>query len=461
MLARRIRLFYKNALRLLKRGFPSKLLGRSLLILILPIIFLQIVVTAVFFERHYADQIITQSEQLGREIAMIVKLYERFGVSGSVLEQASDKGDALYTVKAPENSLLNAKDFYCAKRYVADTGQKAVSRILGQPVTMCRSDMKNRYILFVPLQKNILEVRVGRKRFISPKWHFLLVWTSGASILSLIIAVIFMKNQVRPVRKLAKAAEAFGRGNYAYFYSPSGAYEVRRAGEAFLTMRDRVSAHIKQRTMLLAGVSHDLRTLLTRFSFGLSLYPLSEKDVTDLQGDVRQMKDILTEYLNFAENAEAPKQAAQSICVKDMLKEVAAPFDCETFALTTDISAEIGAETYKIPEAGNLKRCLMNILDNARKFATAAHISVSGRAYMLEMIIEDNGCGVPEDAFEEIFKPFYKIDAARSLNAGGTGLGLALTKDLANAVGGRVKAEKSKNFGGLAIILTWPFEDAA
>ncbi len=449
---RYIHFYTKFFTRFFKKFFPDGLLWRALLILIAPVCIVQVTIITVFFEKHISEQIVTQSVDLANEIGIIRLLQEKYNFSDEAIADITGKVRAVYLMT---DQPVDNRASKCLQNFITRKSKKILRNALGDGISICYYPLQDHYEINLPVKNRTLNVTVQKSALLGSKWHILLVWTGTVSIFAALVAILFMKNQIRPVRKLALAAEAFGKGDYQYRYFPSGASEVRLAGEAFIKMRDRVAAHIKQRTMLLAGVSHDLRTLLTRFSFGLSLFPLSEDDIKELKSDTRRMKEILNEYLKFAEISQSEAGILQEISPAEYLEKIVKNFHTENFQISFIPDQNLIAHTPITLEKQSFERCLINILDNAGKFADRADMKaeITGNYFMIT--VEDNGPGVEESFYQDIFKPFFKVDKARRLNVQGTGLGLAVCKDLTNANGGDLIPGKSETLGGFKITLKW------
>jgi two-component system osmolarity sensor histidine kinase EnvZ len=299
----------------------------------------------------------------------------------------------------------------------------------------------------VQLPDGVLDVRSPQRRLFSYTAFVFIGWVVGASMLLTWIAVIFMRNQVRPIRRLALAAESFGKGRDTMRLKPAGALEVRQAAAAFVTMRDRIRRQIVQRTEMLAGVSHDLRTPLTRMKLQLALQPDGE-DTEELRADVTEMETMIEAYLAFArgEGGETPQRIDLALMLRDVVDGLPG-----SQAVTVDAEPPIMLEIR--PTA--MKRCLGNLIGNALRYARTVHVSASWRQRTAAIVIDDDGPGIPPESREEVFRPFFRLDPSRNAATGGVGLGLSIARDIAHGHGGEIDLQDSP-MGGLRVVLTLP-----
>jgi two-component system osmolarity sensor histidine kinase EnvZ len=270
------------------------------------------------------------------------------------------------------------------------------------------------------------------------------LWLIGTSLLLGSIAIVFLRNQVRSILKLANAAEAFGRGRDMEEFRPSGATEVRRAGRAFIAMRERIKRHLAQRTTMLAGVSHDLRTPLTRMKLSLAMLPENE-DVQELRRDVDEMEKMVQSYLEFASDLVTTEEAV-TFDAGALLREVAAGAGASD-RITVDAPAGVMIEARR----DAMKRALSNLVGNGLKYATTVWAALKRDGAYVEFTIDDDGPGIPEDKYAEVFKPFYRLDEARNAQVAGVGLGLSVVRDVARSHGGEVTLGRSPRGGVRAV----------
>ena len=310
-----------------------------------------------------------------------------------------------------------------------------------------RPKLKN-YLIQVAFEGGVLRVLVPHNRITSATLDVLVMWIVGSSLLLLAIAIVFLRNQVRPILRLADAADRFGRGQGVADFKPSGAVEVRRAGEAFLRMRERIERHLRQRTEMLAGVSHDLRTPLTRLKLELAMLkdtPAAEA----MQADVDEMDSMIEGYLAFARGAAGER--AVDTDVNALLDE--AVKDARREGATVDFAANGDLRGQLRPLS--LKRCVANLLGNAQRYAEACALAARRAGDMIEITVDDNGPGIPEAKREAAFRPFYRLEDSRNQGTGGVGLGLAITRDTVRNQGGDVVLDEAPQ-GGLRVVIRLP-----
>jgi two-component system osmolarity sensor histidine kinase EnvZ len=303
-------------------------------------------------------------------------------------------------------------------------------------------------LIQVAFEGGVLRVLVPHNRITSATLDVLVMWIVGSSLLLLAIAIVFLRNQVRPILRLADAADRFGRGQGVADFKPSGAVEVRRAGDAFLRMRERIERHLHQRTEMLAGVSHDLRTPLTRLKLELAML----KDVPAaeaMQADVDEMDGMIEGYLAFARGAAGER--AVDLDVNALLDEAVNDARREgatvTFAAVGDLHGQL--------RPLSLKRCVANLLGNAQRYAESCALAARRDGDMIEITVDDNGPGIPEAEREAAFRPFYRLENSRNQGTGGVGLGLAITRDTVRNQGGDVVLDEAPE-GGLRAVIRLP-----
>ncbi|WP_297736995.1 ATP-binding protein [uncultured Maricaulis sp.] len=435
---------------LIKRFMPKGLFGRTLLIIVLPVALMQVAVAWSFFEEHWETVTSRLSEGVAGEIAMATRLYEEEGGETPAFQRHIET--ALGTTRLsidfrPDDTLPTSRrsSFF---RTLDITLREALSQQLDNPVWFDTT----RYPSYVDVR---VEVEGGVLRFITPRdrvfattGHIFLLWIIGATTLLTAVSVVFIRNQVKPIRRLADAAEQFGRGQDVAHFRPAGATEVRQAAHAFLEMRARIRRHLEQRTALLAGVSHDLRTPLTRLKLQLALMPPSD-ETADARRDLDEMEAMLDEYLDFA-RGEASEETAR----------------CDLVALTREavedarrqggeIRFEPGEPLDAEVRPGAVRRALANLIGNALSFGDVVAVTVSPAGSRVEIRVEDDGPGIPEEQYEDALKPFNRLDESRNQNRKGVGLGLALARDVARNHGGDIRLGTSE-LGGLMAVISLP-----
>ena len=438
----------------LKRYMPKSLFGRALMILVLPIIILQAVVALVFIQRHYDGVTAQMAGSIAREINLAI----------DVTDSASDAGEALKLLESlsgplelefglSEGETVSTKalrEFYdVTGGVIAETLRDEVS----QPVALDLVSYDKHVDVQAATSKGVLRILIPRRRMNAANPHLLLVWMGASAVLLTGIAIVFLRNQVRPIRELAKSAAAFGRGR-ARAFRPAGAEEVRRAGAAFLDMRNRIERHVEQRTMMLSGVSHDLKTPLTRMKLALAVSE-DTPEMREISRDVSEMEHMLAGFLAFA-RGEGGEESVPASPV-ELAEEVAA--DARRNGATVSIFAQV--ETPERPEVDMrrhaMKRALANLVENGSRYADTVSLSVRITRKFTEFVVEDDGPGIPQDKREDVLKPFTRLDESRNQNqVTGTGLGLSIALDIARSHGGSLQLDTSARMGGLRATLLIP-----
>jgi len=436
-----------------KKFLPRSLFGRSVMILVLPIAMLQVVVALIFIERHWTGVTRQLATEFANEINLIASLVDEekdpLQREALLMEATETLGYKIWV--EPEGILapgIRRPAYGIIPRVLTETLQYSIEK----PVRVDTVVLDKRVDLQIKIKAGILHATPRQNRMIASKPHLLLVWMVAAAIVLLLIAVIFMRNQVRPIRQLADAAEAFGKGQPALPFRPSGAEEIRRAASAFHQMRGRIERQINQRTMMLSGVSHDLRTPLTRMRLALALAE-GDPEAEALKSDVDEMERMIDGFLAFArgEEGEAPTDT-------NLLEIVESIVDAEQIA-GNDISLDVvSSDTdFKLllrPDA--IRRTIQNLVGNAVKYGNKVHVTLEGTPQRVNVAVQDDGPGIPKEMHEDAFRPFNRLDPARNMDGGGgSGLGLSIALDAARVHGGDIILSKA-DLGGLKAMLTLP-----
>jgi two-component system osmolarity sensor histidine kinase EnvZ len=437
----------------LKDYLPKSLFGRSLLIIVLPIALMQVAVAWAFFDAHWETVTARLSETMAGDIAVIVDTYasDPTPEEREALRRIEDSL-GISVVLEPEAKLPTTirSSFF---RVLDRTIRRALSEKLEAPFWFDTTRYPAYVDIRVQVEEGVLRLIVPRDRVFATTGHIFILWIVGATTLLTAVSIIYIRNQAKPIERLAAAAEAFGRGQDAPDFKPSGATEVRQASQAFLKMRDRIARHIEQRTSILAGVSHDLRTPITRLRLHLAMLPASA-DVEAMRRDLADMEAILEEYLAFARGmaGEEPEPVDLGGLARDAARIAGEEPGAKAGAA---IEVEAGDDLVASVRAGAMKRALVNLIANAA--AHGAHVRVAARRTPDAIVIEvdDDGPGIPEDLREEAFKPFNRIDPARNRNTNGVGLGLAIARDVARGHGGEIRLSDSP-MGGLRATVRVP-----
>lgn len=439
---------------MIKRFLPRGLLGRSLLIVAAPIVLAQAVTAIVFLDRHWDEMTARLASALAGEVAWVADALDD-GADARWLFARAQSDFALACGLTPRGAMYATDPEASRPRLfwgaaVHDALSDALVRALGgRAFRVTRLDLRaKRLELLVELGagRGALRVSASTSRLFSSSAYIFLMWMAGSSVVLLVVAVLFMRGQVRPIRRLAVAAERFGRGREVPSFSASGAKEVRQATAAFFAMHRRISRYVEQRTAMLAGVSHDLGTMLARLKLGLAMLP-DGADVNALRADVVAMEKMLAGYLDFArgEGGEAFARTDLAAMLRDLAGRQAAPVEV---ADEGDVWASVR------PVA--MARALGNLLANAAQHGARVWASVTReREDRIVITIDDDGPGIPAERREDAFRPFVRLDSARGVEGGGTGLGLAIVRDIVHAHGGRTFLGDSLH-GGVRVTIRLP-----
>ncbi len=431
------------------RVTPKGLYPRSLLIIVIPMVLLQSVVAFVFMERHYNMVTRRLSAAVSRDVAAVAALYTALPQEkeSAAIRRVAWQNLQLAVDVLPPGPLptTSSKPFFSILDNVLST---EISERIKQPYwldTVGRSDLIE---VRVQMPDAVLRILAPRNSAAASNSHIFLLWMVGTSLVLLTVAILFLRNQIRPIENLADAAEAFGKGRDVENFRPRGAREVRRAAIAFLEMKRRIERQIEQRTTMLAGVSHDMRTILTRFRLELAFLP-EGPEVDALRKDVDELQGMLEAYLAFA-RGDAGEQAA----LTDMAQVI------EDLRANAERSGAIARASFMGPplvqvKAEALRRCIGNLVGNATRYARALEITGSRDARWLMVSVDDDGPGIPADKREDVFRPFLRLDDARNQDSGGSGLGLSIARDIARAHGGDVILADSP-MGGLKATVRLP-----
>ena len=429
----------------LKRLLPRGLYGRAALILIVPIVTIQLVVSMAFIQRHYEGVTRQMTQGVAMELALVLQEFDKGATAEEALALARVVAEPL-EVKltlppGPEAPRIDvAGGFDVAGKAIVATLHDALPRLIAADVT----DPGRIARLRIETAHGPLQADVSRRRMGASNPHQLLVLMILTSVLMTVIAYLFLRNQLRPITRLAEAAEAFGKGQ-RIAYRPRGALEVRAAGAAFIDMRARIERQIEQRTLLLSGVSHDLRTPLTRLRLGLSLLP-EDEETRALMGDVAQMERMVDEFLSFARGdaMEEMEEADAQVLVGQVVED--ARRSGGQVALT---GADGAAGPLRLrPHA--VARAVENLVGNALRHGSRAEVRLHFTDRFLRITVEDDGPGIPAERRDEAMRPFTRLDAERDPNrGGGVGLGLSIAADVARNHGGGLYLGDSEALGGL------------
>ena len=432
----------------LKKNFPRGLFARSLIIIIAPIVLLQAILTFVFLERHW--QLVTKklSSSVVSEIGMMMDMQKN-----NELIEISSNAKKFYDINL--RLLTNQRidnDFRLPANLVEKTLSQELQNNLNNKYSIEDIPEEKKVIINIEVENGILEFVIPRRNVYATNSHIFLVWMVISSILILSIAILFLRQQIKPIEKLAKAAESFGIGRKIKNFKPTGATEVRKAADAYIKMQERIEKFLEQRTLMLAGVSHDLRTPLTRIKLQLEMYS-NQKGNTELLKDVNEMQYMLETYLDFSQTASSEEDT--EVDLKELIDSIISTSNekSKIISLKPTNLKNIKYICKKIA----LKRCVINLINNAKAFGDEVLITLNESNKEITITIEDNGPGIPKKDYEKALRPFQRLDSSRNQNIAGSGLGLSISQEIMNSIGGNIKLSKSK-LGGLKVIMALPLK---
>ena len=436
--------------RLFKRSLPTSLWGRALLIIVLPVALMQVAVTWAFFEAHWETVTARLSEGVAGDIAWAVESYKDDPTPENlqVIAERAERSLQL-SIALQENATLPVNRRTQLFVQLDRSLQRALEARLDDPFWFDTTRYPAYVEIRVEAPGGVLRIFAPRDRAFATQGHIFVLWLGGATFLLTSVAVLFIRNQVRAIERLSTAAEAFGRGADVSDFKPHGAREVRAAAYAFLDMKERIQRHIEQRTALLASVSHDLRTPLTRLKLELALAEPSPR-VEEMKRDLAEMEHMIDEYLAFARGQAG--ETPETVALLTLVGEVVEGARRAGAEVEVDVDPALEAEV----RPNGFKRALSNLVMNAAAHGERVRVSARGlTSGGIEVTVEDDGPGIAPDRYEEAFKPFSRLDESRNQNVKGVGLGLAIARDVARGHGGDVTLDRSR-MGGLKAVVRLP-----
>ena len=429
----------------IKKILPKRLFYRSLLIVAVPIIGLQLIISIVFFDSLWIKTNKGMTRALVGEIRTFINAYENEGYDKDFLILVF-REHLDFNVKFEPLKILPSKN----KERRFSPIDRTLRRELKAKFTNYWFDTtsyKNLIDLRIKYEDGYFQFYVPKERVTSSSARIFALWITMPAFLLITISIIFLKNQTRPIISLAKASEKFGRGEEVGEFRPSGALEIRQAGYEFDKMRKRITRHLNQRSEMLSGISHDLRTPLTRIKLQLAF--IKDKEISNkLSNDVSEMEKMLNEYLQFASSSSEEK--TETFDISELLESTVIRY--EKKEITTDIPERVFLDGRK----NLIRRCFNNLIDNSIKYSNNILISLKKSANSIIIIIDDDGPGIPKNERENVFKPFYKIDKSRSDSRSSVGLGLSIASDIIRSHGGNISLETSPA-NGLRTKIFLPF----
>lgn len=433
---------------MVKTLMPRTLFARAVMITVLPLILVQAVAIFVFYDRVFETVTRRLTYAIAGEVAMTIDLWQRARTPEQRDETLASAAQLGLAIEIRPGARLGTP--------MEDDGGGILERRMvqflrdrvGRPFELDVWGQPRDVLLQVQLDSGIMAVRFGRERIFTTNGYVMILWMIGSSIIFFAVASIFMRNQVRPIRELAAVSEAFGKGGDIEGYRPSGASEVRQAGAAFVVMRERLRRFLLQRTEMLAGISHDLRTPLTRMKLELAL--LDEgPSVAGLRADVADMERMVESYLAFVrgDGEEQPTPTDLGRLLADLVADEQREGHPVRLVTEGDLTVTLRAQA--------VRRSIRNLLANATRHGARIELRAKRRERSVKILIDDDGPGIPSGSREDVFKPFFRLDSSRNSSTGGVGLGLTIARDVVRAHGGDIWLEDSP-LGGLRVRIKLP-----
>ena len=430
----------------IKSYMPKRLYFRAALILVFPVVFLQLIVSIVFIQRHFEGVTVQMTRTVAAELDLITDV---IGKEGAVAAQQIARSLGM------SMSIVSQDTKFVERRRIYDlTGLVVRRELLALPEILTVDLPDNRHVnARIQSGEEYFDLQFSRRRVSASNPHQLIVYLLFFGAFFTVIAFFYLRNQLRPITRLADAAEAFGHGENVP-YDPSGALEVRAAGQAFLDMRDRIQRHLKQRTMILSGVSHDLRTPITRLKLGLSFLPKEQRE--PLERDVEDMNLLLNEFLDFAKFENETDVPAEDTNPSLLIDELIENFSRADVKIKT--IGEIEKSSFKLKPFA-IKRALENLVNNANRYGDQILLEKKIEDNFLIFSVHDDGPGIDKSQHDEVLQPFTRLDPSRNQNKGsGVGLGLPIAKEIAEGHGGILKLSESSLLNGLCASLIIPVD---
>ena len=430
----------------IKRVLPGSLFGRALLILLVPVVLLQLFVAYIFYDRHWDSVVRNMANSAAAEVAMLSDIYHdlspRLGSDEALFrtkERATQLGIRANLHRNVDGfkaglGVQDYPDFYANldKRIVPDFSV----------LTLNAETIRIR----IAVDGGVLDFDMNRKRLASSTTFIFILWMVGSALLLITIAILFLRNQVRPIVQLALAAEQFGLGQEVVNFSPRGAIEIRRAGRAFLMMSERIRRHVSSRTEMLAGISHDLRTPLTRMTLEMEMGTMDDATRAALAADIEEMRHMIDEYLDFARGdaGELPEPMDVALLLSDLVQQYQRQQQDVRLGIIEPVTLMLR------PQA--MRRALANLIDNGLRYGGGvAVVSLEQSLTFVRIKVTDMGSGIPVGELEHVFKPFTRLEPSRNVKTGGVGLGLSIVRSIAQSHGGEVSLENIHGEDGAII----------
>ncbi len=428
-----------------KRILPKRLFYRSLIIVVAPIILLQIIITIVFFDSLWIKTNKGMTRSLTSEVQTMFDLFQQENNQQVVIDLYNKNFDFVVMLKKDE--ILPERK---TERWFSPMDRslrRELKPIFQNSYWFDTTTYKELVDLRIKYKNGILQIFFPKYKIAPSSARIFALWITLPGLLLIFIAIIFLKNQTRPIVNLAKAAEKFGKGESTTGFWPSGALEIRQAGYEFDRMRKRITVHLNQRSEMLSGISHDLRTPLTRLKLQLAM--LKQQDLAKKMGeDIEEMERMLNEYLEFSRYQKNEKTELMNI--SHLIRDVTKKYEEKQIKLFLEECPKINIRP------GSIKRCLANLIDNALAYGKTTEIFTKKMMNNMLILIDDDGPGIHESEYQNVLKPFYRIDKSRGQNKLGVGLGLSIANDIIRSHGGNISLEKS-SLKGLRVKISLPY----
>ncbi len=421
----------------IKKILPKRLFYRSLIIVATPIILLQIIITVVFFDSLWIKANKGMTRSLVSEVKTLYDLYKNDEANKEVITDLYNQNFD-FVVALEENKILPEKKTERWYSPMDRSLRRELKPIFGNSYWFDTTSYKNVVELRIQYKSGFLQIFFPKDKIAPSSARIFALWITLPGLLLIMISIIFLKNQTRPIVKLAQAAEKFGKGEFVKEFRPSGAREIRQAAYEFDRMRKRISIHLNQRSEMLSGISHDLRTPLTRLKLQLAL--LKQQDLAKkMSDDIEEMEKMLNEYLEFSRHQK--NEETESVNLNNLIQEIIKKYEGKKISTLLEENIEINIRSNAI------RRCLINLIDNGLSYGEKVEINTKKTIDDVLIVIDDNGPGIPEKEYQNVMKPFYRIDKSRSQNKSGVGLGLSIANDIIRSHGGNISLEKSPSSG--------------
>jgi len=429
----------------IKDILPKRLFYRSLIIVAIPIILLQIIITIVFFDSLWIKANKGMTRSMVGEIKILSQIYKTGEKNKDLITNEYNKNfDFVISIKKNEPlPEIKMERWYSP---MDRSLRRELKSSFGSEYWFDTTSYKEIIELRIKYNGGFLQIFLPKEKIAPASARIFALWITLPGLLLIMIAIVFLKNQTRPIVNLAKAAEKFGKGEYVKEFRPSGAKEIRLAAYEIDRMRKRISIHLNQRSEMLSGISHDLRTPLTRLKLQLAL--LKQQDLAKkMSEDIEEMERMLNEYLEFSRHQK--NEETETIDLNNLIENITQKYQDKKIDTKLDENQKINMRP------NSIKRCLVNLIDNGLSYGEKVNILTKNTTDNVIIMIDDNGPGIPENEYQNVMKPFYRIDKSRGQNKSGVGLGLSIANDIIRAHGGSISFEKSP-LKGLRVKISLP-----